>query len=133
MTSKPSVDAIPAGERRIILVVDDELLIRWSLREGLAEEGYDVLEAASGADARSMFNGGVDAVILDIRLPDVNGLELLREFRAKAPKTVVIVISAHAGRDLAEQVRHDGAYELVHKPFDVDHLSAMLATALGAS
>src|SRR5215210_1617859 len=62
-----------------VLIVDDEDLIRWSLRERLRADGYDILEAGTGQTALDRFKDGVDLVLLDYRLPDIDGLSVLRE------------------------------------------------------
>ncbi len=113
--------------------MDDEQLIRWSLKEGLSEAGFDVRVAADGAEARSLFNGHVAAAILDIRLPDADGLDLLTEFRNHRPKLPVIIISAHATRSTEDEAKARGAFALVHKPFDVDELAEIVRQALDGS
>jgi DNA-binding response OmpR family regulator len=73
-----------------VLIVDDEELIRWSLRERLTQEGYDILEAGTGRDAVERFADGVDLVLLDYRLPDMDGLSVLRELKAADADVPVI-------------------------------------------
>ena len=68
-----------------VLVVDDEELIRWSLRERLRGEGYEVREAGTGREALEQFKEGVDIVLLDYRLPDIDGLTVLREMKGATP------------------------------------------------
>ena len=75
-----------------ILIVDDEQLIRWSLVERLTQEGYETSEAETGAEALTRFNNGVDLVLLDYRLPDTNGLSVLREMRERDPDTLVLKV-----------------------------------------
>ncbi|MGD8895903.1 MAG: response regulator, partial [Acidobacteriota bacterium] len=79
-----------------VLVVDDEDLIRWSLRARLEEDGYDVDEAPDGRSALERVAGGVDLVLLDFRLPDIDGLELLRRIKGSQPETVVVLMTAHS-------------------------------------
>ena len=85
-----------------LLVVDDEQLIRWSLKEGLSEAGFDVRVAADGAEARSLFNGHVAAAILDIRLPNMSGLEAARLLRKKHPGLSILLLT---GYDFDQYVR----------------------------
>src|SRR5678815_1874611 len=80
-----------------ILVVDDEKLLRWSLRERLVREGFDVTEAETGRDARDRIaEDTVDLVLLDYRLPDTNGLDLLKTILAAQPEVPVILMTAYS-------------------------------------
>src|SRR4051794_29432550 len=85
-----------------ILVVDDEPLIRWALREGLESAGFDVIEAGSAREALASLGGAgrVDVALLDIRLPDSDDLGLLRRVRRDAPGCRVIVMTAHGSPEL---------------------------------
>src|SRR5205809_795253 len=78
-----------------ILVVDDEQLIRWSLATRLKEEGYRVLEAETAADALQRCREGVDLVLLDYRLPDADGLTVLKQIKEADQDTLVILLTAY--------------------------------------
>jgi DNA-binding NtrC family response regulator len=115
---------------KVLLVVDDEFLIRWSLRTRLAAAGYRVVEAATLAEARAALDRGVDLMLLDVLLPDGNGLDLLAELRNKAGRPPIILISAHATAEVATRAKAQGAFDFVHKPFDLDAIAALVDSAL---
>lgn len=116
-----------------ILVVDDERLIRWSLCERLGQEGYVCLEAENGAAARAQAaDGEVDLALLDLRLPDTDGLTLLREMRATLPHLPVIMITAHSSVDSAVEAMKNGARDYIAKPFNMDELVIMVRHVLEA-
>ena len=77
-----------------ILVVDDEQLIRWSLAERLTDDGYTVVEAATAKEALSKFGSQVDLVLLDFKLPDSDGLRVLKTMKATDPDVPVILLTA---------------------------------------
>jgi DNA-binding NtrC family response regulator len=117
-----------------VLVVDDELLIRWSIAETLAGAGHQVVQAADGATAlrevaasREPFN----AVILDYRLPDSNDFILLETIRRLTPASTVILVTAHGSADIAKGALDRGVYAVVNKPFDVHDLATVLSKACG--
>ena len=118
-----------------VLVVDDELLIRWALREALEAKGYDVTEAADASSAHAAVADRVarpDAVVLDYRLPDSNDLSLLMALRRAAPATPVIMMTAHGTADMIKSAIDLGAYRVVSKPFEVDQMADLVADALAA-
>jgi two-component system response regulator AtoC len=118
-----------------VLVVDDEPLIRWSIAETLKEHGHTVLEAENGAAAlRELQRSSppVDVVLLDYRLPDVQNLALLAQIRQIAPLTPVILMTAFGSPEVIEGARHLGACDVMHKPFDMSELEAVVARATQA-
>ena len=113
-----------------ILVVDDEALIRWSLSERLKAEGYDVLEAATGRAALDKLPEGVDLILLDYRLPDTDGVTVLRKAKEFDPDILVILLTAYASVETAVEAMKLGAYHFADKPFNLDDVSATVARAL---
>jgi two-component system response regulator AtoC len=110
-----------------ILVVDDERLIRLTLEQGLANRGYAVLTADRAEDAlRIVRESPPDLVLLDIKLPDRDGSEILPEIRRLAPQTQVVMLTACESAEMAIQAFKDGAADFVTKPFDLENLEVVL-------
>ncbi len=119
-------------DRIAVLVVDDEESVRTFLAELLGNAGYQVRCAASGAQALEMLEGGsFDAVLLDVVMPEMSGLEVLRNYRGAGGAAPVIVLSALAGADDAVRAMKMGASDYLAKPFSNDELEDVLARALG--
>jgi two-component system response regulator AtoC len=116
--------------RVTILVVDDEKLIRWSLKERLDGLGHRVLEAADVAEARVRLEDGPDLVLLDYRLPDGNGLAFLSEIREALPDALVILMTAYSSVERAVDAIKQGAYDYVNKPFELDEMLMRVEKAL---
>jgi two-component system response regulator AtoC len=113
-----------------ILVVDDEQLIRWSLAERLRADGYEVLEAPTGEDALARMLDGVDLVLLDYKLPDIDGVTVLRRMKEHDPDILVILLTAFATVETAVEAMKIGAYHFANKPFNLDDISSTVAKAL---
>ena len=112
---------------RRLLVVDDEKLVCWSLREALSDGGFLVKTAMSGAEAREVFESfRPEAVLLDIRLPDANGIDLLSEFKEQNEDVIVVMITAYADADSAVKALKAGAEDYIGKPFDLDEIQHIL-------
>jgi two-component system response regulator AtoC len=116
-----------------LLIVDDEELVRWSLRERFRRDGYTVLEAGTVARAIEQLSPVVDLVLLDYRLPDGDGLTLLRQIKDVSPETLVILMTAFSTVENAVAAMKHGAYHYLNKPFNLDDVSAMVDKALETS
>ncbi|NBD13517.1 MULTISPECIES: sigma-54 dependent transcriptional regulator [Corallococcus] len=119
-------------DRIAVLVVDDEESVRTFLSELLGSSGYQVRCASSGSQALEMLSGGsFDAVLLDVVMPEMSGLEVLRRYRSTGGTAPVIVLSALSGADDAVRALKMGASDYLAKPFGNDELQDVLARALG--
>jgi DNA-binding NtrC family response regulator len=120
----------------LILVVDDDDAVRHSLERILRVGGHEPMLAASGADAlRVLDEHAVDAVLTDINMPEMDGIELLMLFQERAPDMPVIAISGGGlldKGDLLEDAGALGAAATLSKPFEVDDVLAAVAEVLGA-
>lgn len=113
-----------------ILVVEDELSIQRGLQEQLQREGYRVAVAGSVAQALAVFTARPDLVVLDRRLPDGDGLQVLHDLRARGDRTAVIVLSARGQPDDRVQGLEGGADDYVGKPFHLRELLARIKAVL---
>src|SRR5690348_5726749 len=121
-----------AGER--VLIVDDERLVRWSLRQKCEEWGYQVSEADTGDSALALArHESPDLVLLDVRLPDANGLQVLEELKKNQDARAVIMITADPQLDDIKTALKLGAYDFVGKPLDFDELLVAMKNALEAT
>lgn len=116
-----------------ILVIDDDKSIRESLELYLEEEGYDVHTASTGTEGLNQFVKAVpDVVILDIRLPDIDGFTVLEDLREEDEKVKVIMITAHHDMETTINAMKGGAFDYIHKPINVDELDIAITKALGS-
>ncbi len=117
-----------------ILIVDDEKLVRWSLRKHCEEWGYIVFEAEDATTGlRAAQNEAPDLVLLDVRLPDMNGLDVLEKLKQNAAARAVIMMTADPKLDDVKVAIKLGAYDYVGKPLDFDELGVAIQNALEAS
>ena len=115
------------GQPLRVLVVEDELLIRWSIAETLTRAGCIVTEASDGASAlEAAVGGNFDAVILDYRLPDSSDLRLLTALRDKLPRSIVVMMSAFGTPEIMEQAEALGVRRFLDKPFEMETLKNVL-------
>src|SRR5215471_1655752 len=117
-----------------ILIVDDERLVRWSLRQKCEEWGYHVVEAEAGEPGLKVAqHESPDLVLLDVRLPDMGGLEVLDQLKKNGDARAVIMITADPQLDDIKVALKLGAYDFVGKPLDFDELRIAIKNALEAS
>jgi two-component system nitrogen regulation response regulator GlnG len=119
------------SDRRRVLIVDDEALIRWALAETLADEGFAVEQAGSKREVLDMMDGHdpFDVVVLDFRLPDSDDLQLLSRLRARMPATPIIMMTAFATPDMVQGALDLGAFRVVSKPFEITEMAALVKRA----
>jgi DNA-binding NtrC family response regulator len=114
-----------------ILVVDDEPSNRNILKQELTHKGYVVETASSGSEAlRQATFGRPDLIILDYMMPDLSGLDVLKELRRREDDTPVIMITAYGTVDRAVESMKEGAYDFITRPFEPDHITLVVEKAL---
>lgn len=117
-----------------ILVADDEESIRWVLSKSLTKQGFEVDLASNGKDALLMSRKqSYDLAVLDIKMPGLSGLELLRKFQEECPRALVIIMTAESTMNNAVEAMKRGAYDYLTKPFDLDALDAIIFKAQKAA
>jgi DNA-binding NtrC family response regulator len=112
-----------------VLVVDDEPLIRWSLRQGLTKRGHRVVEAGTAAETLHLLSAVrpvFDVVILDYRLPDRRDLSLLKAAREMAPSAAFLMMTAYSEPGMSEEAAAFGARAVVGKPFQIDAFMSLI-------
>jgi two-component system, NtrC family, response regulator AtoC len=114
-----------------VLIVDDERLIRWSLQQTLEKTGYEVDTAEDAAAAHAALrDDSPDVVLLDLKLPDGDGIQILRKIRETSPNTQVVIMTAYADVGTAVEAMRLGAYDYLAKPMDFDNLTVTVRNAL---
>jgi CheY-like chemotaxis protein len=117
-----------------ILVVDDEPEVRLVLAEFLESQGYEVAAAASGAEALAMVDSAnPHVVLLDVTMPDMDGVETLKRLAAAKPGLPIIMVTANADVDVTSRLLAMGAADYIPKPFDLDYLGQAVSIQVSAA
>ena len=118
-----------------VLIVDDEPLVRWSLSETLADNGYGVLQAGDGCQAIEVLRDPwpIDVIMLDYRLPDSNNLQLLARIRSMSPRSQVVLMTAYGTPEVAAEALRLGAFCVVKKPLEMQEVPALVSRAYSSS
>jgi DNA-binding NtrC family response regulator len=118
-----------AGPRRRVLVTDDDPLVRWALGAQLAELGLEVIEAESVRETLER-EGDADLVLLDVLLPDGDGLTTARELLARRPDRPLLLMTAFTTPELVAEAARTGVRRCIEKPFDMDALARIVDESL---
>jgi len=117
-----------------IVIVDDEQAIRWSLGEALKNEGYETEEIENGKKALKAFrNDPADLIILDLKLPDINGIEVLKKIKEMDEQVPVIMMTAYGQIETAVEAIRCGAYDFLLKPFQLEKMKITIRNAFEKS
>src|SRR5689334_24733505 len=123
----PSLPQLEGANFLNLLIVDDERAIREACRDAAQVLGFNVFTADSAEHAYRILDAqGIDAVLLDLRLPGAGGLEALNQIKSRRPDAIVIVITGYGTVQSAVQAMKNGAYDYVTKPFSLDELKLLL-------
>jgi DNA-binding NtrC family response regulator len=116
---------------KTVLIIDDEKTIRWSLAEALAASGYETVDADTASAGLARFREACpDLVLLDMKLPDGSGLDVLKTVKNEEPGVPVIMMTAYAEVETAVEAMKSGAYDFIPKPYSVEKLRVTIANAL---
>ncbi|MBI5595145.1 MAG: hybrid sensor histidine kinase/response regulator [Elusimicrobia bacterium] len=114
-----------------ILVVDDDANLRESVRDNLELEGYEVVEAGTGAEAmKAVVTGFFDVILMDFNLPDSTGIEVIRDIRKVNTESEILMLTAHASLDTALKAIRESVYDFLVKPVDFDVLKRAIGKAV---
>jgi len=121
----------------LIWIIDDDQSMRWVLEKTLTNNGYQVSAFESGSVALASFRrtdpgARPKLIITDVRMPGINGFELLKQIKNISPQTPIIVMTAYTDLDTTVQAFHEGAFEYLPKPFDIDKALELVAKACEA-
>ncbi len=116
---------------KTILIIDDEKTIRWSLGEALVASGYETVDAETASAGIAAFrDASPDLVLLDMKLPDGSGLDVLKTLKAEDPAVPVVMMTAYAELETAVEAMKIGAYDFIAKPYSADKLRITISNAL---
>lgn len=114
-----------------VIVADDEALLRWALVQRLVRDGHAVTEAENGAAALDAIDTvqPPTVILLDVKLPDMPGLAVLREIRRRRPDVAVVMMTAYWASEALAEARQLGVRDLLAKPLDLDRVAATVSAA----
>ncbi|MFH1063331.1 MAG: HD domain-containing phosphohydrolase [Candidatus Omnitrophota bacterium] len=112
-----------------VLIIDDEVIVAKTLTAVLQEKGFDVRSTSFGNQGLEWLDEGFDLVLLDLKLPDIDGLDVLKAIKRRHPFVAVIVMTGFASVETAVAIMKEGAYSYIMKPFEVDQLLDSIAKA----
>ncbi len=118
-----------ARELKKVLIVDDEETLTWSMSKSLAKDKdkYEVIVANSGKEALNILKTNhIDLVISDIRMPDMNGLDLLVQIKKDHPNTKVIIMTAYGSSDVQKEANRRGSLYYIEKPFEINEIRKVI-------
>src|SRR4030042_175656 len=117
-----------ALRKTLILVVDDSFTAREALKNILAERGYGVITASTGTEALTMVREKrFDIMFLDVKLPDIDGVEFFEQVKSIDPEVAVIMMTGYSETELMQKVISHGAYTCIYKPFSVDKVVSLVS------
>ncbi len=123
-----------AAELKKVLIVDDEETLTWSMAKSLSKDRdkYEVLTANNGREALNLLKKTkVDLVISDIRMPDINGLDLLVRIKMEHPQTKVIIMTAYGSTDIQKEANRRGSLYYIEKPFEISDIRKIIVDLVG--
>jgi DNA-binding NtrC family response regulator len=116
---------------KTILVVDDEPIVRESIRDWLKDAGYKVLTAETGEEALKLLDKhDISILVIDVRLPGRTGISVLKDVKARKPKIKSIVITAYPSEELSDEAKKQGAVDYLVKPINPDDLEVLIRETL---
>ena len=119
-------------KRRKVLIVEDEAVVRESVRDWLVEDGYDVEVAEDGEEAlEKIKREEFGVIVIDLRLPGIDGLRVFEEAKELKPETKGVIITAYPSKETEDKAKKLGLTDYLPKPFKVDHLEEVISGALG--
>jgi len=119
-------------KKRKILIVEDETVVRESLRDWLVEDGYAVEVAENGEEAlEKIKEGEFGVIVLDLRLPGIDGLQVFEEAKELEPQTKGVIITAYPSKETLQKAKRLGLLDYLSKPFKVEDLEKIISGALG--
>lgn len=122
------------GMKERILIVDDQLGIRLLLKEILQKEGYSTFQAANGYQAIEITKKeNPDLVLLDMRLPEMNGIEILQELKKISPDIRVIIMTAYGEQELIDTAKNIGILDYITKPFEIEEIRRIVKEKIKAN